>query len=72
MFKRAQIANDANVDYFFFYCDAYNSNAYGATFVLGLHANDRIFKLLKKHNRIFLEDNYEQKYDGFDPNNLSQ
>ena len=29
-----------------------------------------IFKLLKKENSvIFLEDNYEQKYDGFDPNN---
>ena len=72
MFKRAQIANDANADLFIsIHCDAHNSNAYGAgTFVLGLHANDRNFQIAKKENSvIFLEDNYEQKYDGFDPNN---
>ena len=72
LFKRAQIANDANADLFIsIHCDAHNSNAYGAgTFVLGLHANDRNFQIAKKENSvIFLEDNYEQKYDGFDPNN---
>lgn len=72
LFKRAQIANDANADLFIsIHCDAHNSNAYGAgTFVLGLHANDRNFQIAKKENSvIFYEDNYEQKYDGFDPNN---
>ena len=46
-------------------------NAYGAgTFVLGLHANERNFKIAQKENSvIYLEENYEQKYDGFDPNN---
>ena len=72
LFTRAQIANESNADLFIsIHCDAHSSNAYGAgTFVLGLHANDRNFQIAKKENSvIFLEENYEQKYDGFDPNN---
>tara|TARA_Y100000766_G_scaffold278806_1_gene286090 strand:- start:2217 stop:3356 length:1140 start_codon:yes stop_codon:yes gene_type:complete len=72
LFKRAQIANDANADLFIsIHCDAHSSNAYGAgTFVLGLHANDRNFKIAQKENSvIYMEEDYEQKYDGFDPNN---
>ena len=72
LFKRAKIANDANADLFIsIHCDAHNSNAYGAgTFVLGLHANERNFKIAQKENSvIYMEENYEQKYDGFDPNN---
>ena len=72
LYKRAQIANNANADLFIsIHCDAHNSNAYGAgTFVLGLHANERNFKIAQKENSvIYLEENYEQKYDGFDPNN---
>ena len=72
LYRRAQIANNANADLFIsIHCDAHNSNAYGAgTFVLGLHANERNFKIAQKENSvIYLEENYEQKYDGFDPNN---
>ena len=72
LFKRAEIANKAKADLFIsIHCDAHNSNAYGAgTFVLGLHANQRNFEIAKKENSvIFQEDNYEQKYGGFDPNN---
>ena len=72
LFRRAQIANEANADLFIsIHCDAHNSNAYGAgTFVLGLHANERNFKIAQKENSvIYMEENYEQKYDGFDPNN---
>jgi len=72
LFKRANIANSANADLFVsIHCDAHNSNAFGAgTFVLGLHANQRNFEIAKKENSvIFLEDNYEINYDGFDPNN---
>ena len=37
---------------------------------MGLHANNRNFQIAKKENSvIFLEDNYESKYEGFDPNN---
>ena len=71
LFKRAEIANKAKADLFIsIHCDAHNSNAYGAgTFVLGLHANQRNFEIAKKENSvIFKEENYEQKYDGFDPN----
>ena len=69
---RASIANKSKADLFVsVHCDAHNSNAYGAgTFVLGLHENNRNFRIAQKENSvIFLEKNYEQKYDGFDPNN---
>lgn len=69
---RASIANKAKADLFVsIHCDAHNSNAYGAgTFVLGLHRNQDNFRISQKENAvIFLEDNYEQEYDGFDPNN---
>ncbi len=72
LFDRAKIANDANADLFVsIHCDSHTSNAYGAgTFVLGLHANERNFQIAKKENSvIFLEEDYTQKYDGFDPNN---
>ena len=68
---RADIANKAKADLFIsIHCDSHNSKAYGAgTFVLGLHANQRNFEIAKKENSvIFLEENYEQKYEGFDPN----
>ena len=70
--KRADIANSAKADLFVsIHCDAHTSNAYGAgTFVLGLHENDRNFRIAQKENAvIFLEEDYEKKYDGFDPNN---
>ena len=71
--KRAQIANDADADLFVsVHCDAFTSSkAFGAgTFVLGLHENDRNFQIAQKENSvIFMEDDYEKKYDGFDPNN---
>ena len=70
--KRADIANTAKADLFVsVHCDAHTSNAYGAgTFVLGLHENDRNFRIAQKENSvIFLEEDYEKNYDGFDPNN---
>ena len=72
LIKRAEIANKAKADLFIsIHCDAHTSNAYGAgTFVLGLHANQRNFEIAKKENSvIFKEENYEQQYGGFDPNN---
>jgi N-acetylmuramoyl-L-alanine amidase len=68
---RANIANKADADLFVsVHCDSHSSNAFGAgTFVLGLHANKRNFELAKKENSvIFLEDDYQTNYDGFDPN----
>jgi len=73
LIERANIANKADADLFIsIHCDAFTkSTVYGAgTFVLGLHANERNFQVAQKENSvIFLEENYEQKYDGFDPNN---
>ena len=70
--RRADIANSAKADLFVsIHCDAHTSNAYGAgTFVLGLHENDRNFRIAQKENSvIFLEEDYEKNYNGFDPNN---
>jgi len=71
LFKRGQIANKANADLFVsVHCNAHHTQAFGTeTFVLGLHANNRNFNIAKKENSvILLEDNYEKKYNGFDPN----
>ena len=71
--QRADIANKADADLFIsVHCDSFRlSKAFGAgTFVLGLHENDRNFEIAKRENAvIFLEDDYQQTYDGFDPNN---
>ncbi len=72
LIKRADIANKADADLFIsIHCDAFTSSkAYGAgTFVLGLHENERNFKVAQKENSvIFLEEDYQKNYDGFDPN----
>ncbi|MGJ8592878.1 MAG: N-acetylmuramoyl-L-alanine amidase family protein [Aquaticitalea sp.] len=68
---RAAIANNADADLFVsVHCNAHNSAANGTeTFVLGLHANQRNFEVAKRENEvIFLEDDHESHYDGFDPN----
>lgn len=71
--NRARIANQADADLFIsIHCDAFTSpKAYGAgTFVLGLHRTKDNFRIAQKENSvIFLEDDYETTYDGFDPNN---
>lgn len=72
LFKRGKIANDANADLFVsVHCNgAKSASAYGTeTFVLGTHRNETNFEVAKKENSvIFLEDDYEKNYAGFDPN----
>ena len=71
LIERANIANRSGGQLFLsIHCNAHSSQAYGAeTFVLGLHANQRNFEVAKKENSvIFLEDDYINQYDGFDPN----
>lgn len=68
--ERAAIANRADADLFVsVHCDAFSNDAYGAgTFVLGLHKSQANFEIAKKENEvIFLEDNYQETYAGFDP-----
>ena len=72
LFERANIANKSDAQLFIsIHCNAHPSQAYGAeTFVLGLHANQRNFEIAKKENSvIFFEEDYENTYEGFDPNN---
>ena len=69
--ERARIGNKVNADLFIsIHCNAApDPRAYGAeTFVLGLHRNEDNFEIAKKENKVILmEDDYEVKYDGFDP-----
>ncbi|MBR9757770.1 MAG: N-acetylmuramoyl-L-alanine amidase [Algicola sp.] len=71
LFKRGKIANEAKADLFVsVHCNAHNSQAYGSeTFVLGIHRNETNFNVAKAENEvIYLEEDYEQNYKGFDPN----
>lgn len=68
--ERASIANKVDADLFVsIHCNAHDSQAHGTeTFVLGLHRNDSNFKIAQEENEvIFLEENYEKNYEGFNP-----
>jgi len=68
--QRAAIANKADADLFIsVHCNAHNTQAYGTeTSVLGLHRNESNFRVAQQENEvIFMEDDYEQNYEGFDP-----
>src|SRR5690554_3501866 len=71
--ERAAIANRNNADLFVsVHCNAHNSQAHVAeSYVLRLHKNQAIFDVPKRRNEgMYLEENYEEKYDGLDPNAL--
>ena len=64
---RANIANKADADLFVsIHCDAHSSQAYGAGRMSKLKANMDI--AMKENAVIYLEDDYKENYDGFDPN----
>lgn len=68
---RAEIANKAEADLFIsVHCNAHKSQAQGTeTFVLGLHRNEDNLKVAMRENQvIYLEEDHEVTYDGFDPN----
>ena len=69
--KRAEIANNAKADLFVsIHCNGVaNSSPSGTeTFVLGLHRNEDNLEIAMKENAVIkFEDDYEVKYDGFDP-----
>jgi len=69
--KRAEIANKAKADLFVsVHCNSASYKAHGTeTWVLGLHKSKANLEIAKKENAvIFLEENYELDYKGFDPN----
>lgn len=72
LWKRGEIANTAQANLFVsIHCDSHTSNAYGAgTFVLGLRGNKKNLEIAKRENAsiVLYEDNYKEKYKGFDPN----
>lgn len=69
--KRPQIANNNKADLFVSIHSnaASNKSAFGTeTFVMGTKNFEANFDIVKKENSvIFLEDNYDQEYEGFDP-----
>jgi N-acetylmuramoyl-L-alanine amidase len=72
LYRRAHIANERKADLFIsIHCNSTKSIAvYGVeTFVMGLHKSDANLAVAKAENAaILLEEDYVEKYDGFDPN----
>lgn len=70
--ERAEIANRAKADLFVsIHANSIsNPKIFGAeTFVLGLHRSQENLEVAKKENSVIvLEDDYNAKYEGFDPN----
>jgi N-acetylmuramoyl-L-alanine amidase len=70
---RPIIANKNDADVFIsIHCNAVPANKehiYGTeTYVMGLHKEEGNFEIAKRENSVILmEDNYEEKYEGFDP-----
>ena len=69
--QRTIIANQQNADLFIsIHCDGFtNSKASGASvFVMGMSKlKENMDVAIRENSVIYLEDNYKEKYDGFDP-----
>jgi N-acetylmuramoyl-L-alanine amidase len=70
--KRAKVANEKNADLFIsIHCNAAKRTEAKGTevFVMGLDKSEQNLEIAKKENAsILLEDDYEEKYDGINPN----
>ncbi|RLD30034.1 MAG: N-acetylmuramoyl-L-alanine amidase [Bacteroidetes bacterium] len=72
LFVRGKIANKADADLFVsVHCNSFYTQVYGTeTFVLGTKRSETNFNVAKMENEvIFLEEDHEKNYEGFDPNN---
>ncbi|MFC5269514.1 N-acetylmuramoyl-L-alanine amidase family protein [Adhaeribacter terreus] len=71
LIDRAGIANKNRADLFIsIHCNSGPSTAFGTeTYCMGLHTSDGNLKVAKRENAVILEEeNYQEKYNGFDPN----
>lgn len=68
---RVEIANESQADLFIsIHCDAFTKpSAKGSgTFVMGMHKSEESLRVAMKENAsIYMEDDYQSKYAGFDP-----
>ncbi len=69
---RSDMANKSGADLFIsVHCNwISNPSVFGTeTYVMGLHKTDENFEVARRENAVILqEENYEENYDGFDPN----
>ncbi len=69
--ERAQIANRASADLFIsIHCDSFKKSSVqgSSTFVMGKDHDDDNLRVAQQENSvIFLEEDYEERYQGFDP-----
>lgn len=67
--ERTTIANREKGDLFIsIHCNSATPAAYGTeTYVMGQNHDDENRVALRENSVIYLEDNYEEKYEGFDP-----
>jgi N-acetylmuramoyl-L-alanine amidase len=70
--ERVRIANESQADLFIsVHCDAFTKpTAIGSsTFVMGMHKSEESMRVAMQENAaMFREKDYENRYDGFDPN----
>lgn len=67
---RTKIANNKEADLFIsLHCNSASSGAHGSeTYVLGMHKTEAQLQVAQRENQvIYLEDDYEEHYEGFDP-----
>ena len=72
--ERAEIANRNNADLFIsIHCNSFtNPESHGTeSWVMGMHKTEENLRIAEKENSVIkMEDDYQTKYAGFDPNSV--